>query len=308
MEENTGNRPPEMQRPPDSYNRDLNSADYRAGEATLMQRIKKLFVPIVAVFFIILKFGAKLKFLIIPVTKFLPMFLKTGLTMIASIWLYAMEWGWMFATGFVLLILVHECGHLLAAKRVGLKVGAPVFIPFMGAFIALKDAPKNAWIEAQVSIGGPILGGLGALACFLIFKLTGDPLFSALAFFGFFLNLFNLAPIGILDGGRVASALSLWLWVVGFVILVLLIIAHPNPILFLLIIMSLPSMWMKYKNRNSEFFNLTLLQRASLAVAYFGLIALLAVGMTVSHVRMSGQDSYEQDNTETTTTDTGMFE
>src|SRR5581483_6018334 len=108
---------------------------------------------------------AKFKLALLPVLKFLPVILKTGGTMFVSIWFYAMNWGWWFALGFVLLIFVHECGHLIAAKRLGLKVGAPVFIPFMGALIALKEAPKNAWVEAQVGIGGPLLGTFGAVIC-----------------------------------------------------------------------------------------------------------------------------------------------
>src|SRR5205085_10596951 len=131
------------------------------------------------------------KSLLFAIFKFLPLFLKNGGTMLLTIWVYAQSMGWRFAAGFVLLILVHECGHLLAAKRLGLKVGAPVFIPFMGAFIALKEAPRNAWIEAQVGIGGPMLGTVGAAVCELIHVATNNPLFGALAYTGFFLNLFN---------------------------------------------------------------------------------------------------------------------
>src|SRR5947207_1679942 len=143
-------------------------------------------------------FLGKFKALLIPIFKFLPLFLKTGGTMLLTIWIYAQSMGWRFAAGFVLLILVHECGHLLAAKRLGLKVGAPVFIPFMGAFIALKEAPRNAWIEAQVGIGGPLLGTAGAAACDGLYLLSGNAMFRALAYTGFFLNLFNLAPFGFL--------------------------------------------------------------------------------------------------------------
>src|SRR5882757_6177679 len=95
---------------------------------------------------------AKFKALLFPALKFLPVILKTGGTMVLSMGLYAMRWGWWFAAGFVILIFVHECGHLIAAKRVGLKVSAPMFIPFFGAIITLKEAPRNAWIEAQVGI------------------------------------------------------------------------------------------------------------------------------------------------------------
>ena len=179
-----------------------------------------------------MKFGAKFKFVLVPLFKFFPVLLKTGGTMALSIWAYAMAYGWQFAVGFVLLIFVHECGHLIAARKCGLKVGAPVFIPFMGAFIALKEAPRNAWIEAQVGIGGPMAGAIAAALCEGIYLITGNPLFRALAFFGFFLNLFNLAPIGMLDGGRIVTALSPWLWIVGLVIMVAMTILRPNVILF----------------------------------------------------------------------------
>src|SRR5665213_3172383 len=136
---------------------------------TFWQKIKKILAPVGVVFVLLFKYLAKLKFLL-PV-------LKTGGTMLLSIGAYAMFWGWQFAVGFVLLIFVHECGHLIAAKRIGLKVGAPVFIPFMGALIALKEAPRNAWIEAQVGIGGPILGSVGAAVCELIYLATDNLMF-----------------------------------------------------------------------------------------------------------------------------------
>src|SRR6476619_5594025 len=126
---------------------------------------KKALGPLGVVGILILQFFAKVKFLLLPILKFLPVALKTGGTMLLSIGLYAMAFGFWFAVGFVLLIFVRECGHLLVAKRLGLKVGAPVFIPFMGAIIALKEAPRNAWIEAQVGIGGPLLGAIGSAAC-----------------------------------------------------------------------------------------------------------------------------------------------
>ena len=125
------------------------------------QKLKKAFVPLGVLGVLLLKFKA----LLLPALKFFPLLLKTGGTMFLSIWIYAQTWGWWYALGFVLLLFVHECGHLLAARRIGLRVGAPVFIPFMGAFIALKDAPPNAWIEAQVGIGGPLLGTAGAALC-----------------------------------------------------------------------------------------------------------------------------------------------
>ena len=207
--------------------------------------------------------------------------------MLLSIGAYALAWGVWFAVGFVLLIFVHECGHLLAAKRLGLKVGAPVFIPFMGAIIALKEAPRNAWIEAQVGIGGPMLGTLGAGVCELIHLATGYPLFRGLAYTGFFLNLFNLAPVGFLDGGRIVTALSPWLWIVGFALMVALAILHPNFIVILILIASVPRLFSLFRARTDEerrFFEVTPAQRWTIALMYFGLIGLLVLGMHVSHI------------------------
>src|SRR5437588_8380552 len=139
--------------------------------------LKKALGSLAAIGVIIAKFFVKLKFLVIPLLKFLPLLLKSGGTMLLMIWVYTAMWGWRFGVGFVLLLLVHECGHLLVAKKFGLKVGAPVFIPFMGAFIALKEAPRNAWMEACVGIGGPVLGTVGALVCNLHGEAFNAPVF-----------------------------------------------------------------------------------------------------------------------------------
>jgi Zn-dependent protease len=245
-------------------------------QLTFGQRVKKFLGPIGAAFVVLLKY---LKF-VLPV-------LKTGGSMIFAIWVYAWFWGWRFAVGFVLLIFVHECGHLLAAKRIGLKVGAPVFIPFMGAFIALKEAPRNAWIEAQVGIGGPLLGTVGAAVCELIYQATGHLMFRGLAYTGFFLNLFNLAPIGFLDGGRIVTALSPWMWLAGFVIMGLMMCLHFNFIVVLILIFSLPRLFFLFRSKSAaerRYFEVTPAQRWTMAVLYFGLIALLVLGMAAAHI------------------------
>jgi len=227
----------------------------------------------------------KLKAFLLAGLKFLPVLFKTGGSMFLMIWVYAMTWGWWFAGGFVLLLLIHECGHLVAARRLGLKVGAPVFIPFMGAFIALKDSPRNAWVEAQVGIGGPLLGSVGAGLCLALEQVTGNPLFGALAYSGFFLNLFNLIPIGFLDGGRVVTALSPWLWVVGTAVTGLLLCLRFNFILLLIFIMSLPRLWSLFRKRDPElarYFEVTPAQRWIMGTLYFGLAAALALGMLIA--------------------------
>jgi Zn-dependent protease len=248
-------------------------------------RIKKTFGPVAVVGVMIAKFFAKLKFLILPLLKFLPVILKSGGTMLLTIWIYTRIWGWKFAVGFVLLLLVHECGHLLVAKKFGLKVGAPVFIPFMGAFIALKEAPRNAWMEACVGIGGPILGSLGALFCNLLGEIFDAPIFIALASFGYLLNLFNLTPVGILDGGRIVTAMSRWLWLPGFAVLLWLGWSYPNLVVWLMILLSLPRIISLFRKRTEEeerYFEVTSTQRWTMSILYFGLIIMLILGMRLA--------------------------
>ena len=123
---------------------------------------------------------------------------------------YALIWGWPFAVGLVLLIFIHEMGHFLEARREGLGPSWPVFVPFLGAYV--RHTRGNPWQTARVAIAGPALGGVAALACYLIGRADGSNLLVALAYFGFILNLFNLLPIGILDGGSIwRSTRFLWL-------------------------------------------------------------------------------------------------
>ena len=251
------------------------------------QKFKKAAGPIGVIAILGFKFFAKLKFIVFPALKFFPVILKTGGTMLLTIWVYAMAWGAWFAVGFVVLIFVHETGHLIAAKRLGLKVGAPVFIPFMGAFIALKEAPKNAWVEAQVGIGGPLLGSLGAGLCYLVYLATNVPFWAGLAYTGFFLNLFNLAPLGMLDGGRIVTALSPWLWLVGLAVVLGMAIMHPNFILILILIFSAPRLFFLFRRKTDEerrYYEVTPAQRLNMACLYFGLVAALVLGMQAAHL------------------------
>jgi Zn-dependent protease len=249
---------------------------------TLWRRLRKTLGPVAVVGVVIAKFFAKLKFFILPALKFLPILLKSGGTMLLMIWIYTALWGWKFAVGFALLLLVHECGHLIVAKKFGLKVGAPVFIPFMGAFIALKDAPRNAWMEACVGIGGPMLGTLGALACNSLGEIFDAPIFIALAWFGYFLNLFNLTPVGMLDGGRIVTALSRWLWLPGFALLLWFGWKFPNFVVWLMVFLSLPRIYSLFRRRTEEeqrYYEVTPAQRWTMSILYFGLIIALISAM-----------------------------
>jgi Zn-dependent protease len=233
-----------------------------------------------------LKFGAKLKGLLLLLPK-LKLF-TTSASMLVSIGAYALIWGWRFAVGFVLLLLVHELGHVIQLRREGVPASAPMFIPFLGALVAMKELPKNAAAEARVGLAGPVLGSLGALVPLALYGLTGEELFQALAFVGFFLNLFNLLPVLPLDGGRAMAALSPWMWFVGYGLLVGATIVFPNPIMLLILLFGGLETWRRWKQRNSpearEFHRVRPSTRVAIAAVYLGLAAALAVGMDATFV------------------------
>jgi len=236
------------------------------------------------------KFFAAFKVPLMLALKFGWPLLKTGGSMIFMIWVYAQMFGWWFAAGFVILIFVHECGHLIMAKIFGLRVGAPMFIPFMGAVILLKESPRNAWVESCVGIAGPAFGTLGACVCEGIYLATGNIMFRALAYTGFFLNLFNLAPIGQLDGGRIVTALSPWLWIAGYVIMGVYAINHLSLILILIMAMGLPRLISLFRARTAEqqrYFEIPAWQRLVMGCMYFGLIVFLLVAMDLTFIPRS---------------------
>jgi Zn-dependent protease len=242
---------------------------------------------------VLLKFGAKLKAvaLLLPKVKLF----TTSASMLVSIAAYALIWGWKFGVGFVVLLFVHEIGHVIQARREGLSASAPVFIPFLGALILLKDLDKqDAAVEARVGLAGPILGSLGALASLGLYALTGDDLFKALAFVGFFLNLFNLLPVLPLDGGRAMAALTPWMWVVGYATLVALTFAFPNPIMILVLLFGGLETWHRFKNRKSDegraYLNVTAATRWGVAAVYIALAAALAVGMDATFIERDFDD------------------
>ena len=148
--------------------------------------------------------------------------LTTGGTMLLSALVYATVFGWRYAAGVVGLIFIHEMGHYIAARQRGLEVGAPTFIPFVGAWIEMKDLPHDAETEAHVGLGGPLLGTVGAFGCYVIGQHFQQPLWLALAYVGFLLNLFNLIPVSPLDGGRITAVLSPRIWFLGVPVLVAL--------------------------------------------------------------------------------------
>jgi Zn-dependent protease len=207
--------------------------------------------------------------------------------MILCMWAYALAWGWQFAVAFVLLIFVHEMGHVYALRQFGIRSSVPVFIPFVGAFIAMKEMPPNVEVEAWTGIAGPLVGTGGATLCWSAGLYTGNPFWFAVAYTGFFLNLFNMIPVRPLDGGRTVAAISPKLWIVGFIVVLFLIIRSFNPILLLILFLAGRNVYDLWKKRNmeqQEYYEVSLKGKVQLSLCYFGLLAFLGFGMSLTQV------------------------
>jgi Zn-dependent protease len=238
--------------------------------------LRKLWAPIAAVGAFLAKFGAVLlKF------KFL-------FSIFVSAAVYVWLGGWWFGIGLIVLLFVHEMGHVLEAKRQGLPVSVPVFIPFMGAMITMKRMPHDAWREARLAIAGPIVGSLGALALYLLGVAYDSRPLKAIAFLGFLINLFNLIPVIPLDGGRISAALHPALWFIGLLALLALTIYRPNPILIIILVLAASELWRRWKLRDhpqlQEYYRVAPHRRLIIGLLYFGLAALLVLGMHATHV------------------------
>ena len=244
--------------------------------------VKKLLAPLAAVGFLLAKFKG-LALLLLKVK-----FVGTAVTMVVSVGAYALLFPVWFAVGFVALIWIHEMGHVLQLRREGIEASAPMFVPFLGAFVAMKQMPKDVLAEARVGLAGPVLGSLGALGAWGIYVVTQEPLFLGLAYVGFFLNLFNLLPMLPLDGGRAIGALSPVFWLVGVLGVVGLLFVNPNPILIFIAILGGMELWRRWRTRKSPegkaYYAVEPKNRVLVGLVYFGLIALLALGMAATFV------------------------
>jgi Zn-dependent protease len=243
---------------------------------------------------VLAKFAAKLKavLLLLPKLKIL----TTSGSMLVSVAAYSLIWGWKFALGFVLLMLVHEMGHVIQLRREGIQASAPLFIPFFGAAVWSKSLGDNALAEARVGLAGPVLGSLGAALCIPIAEATGNDFWKALAFTGFFLNLFNLLPVVPLDGGRAMAAMAPWMWFAGLVAMLVLAFAYPNPIILLIALLAAYETWRRWRSLRAggegvrSYYRVPPRYRALVALVYLGLIALLVLGMDATHIARTLSD------------------
>jgi Zn-dependent protease len=251
----------------------------------LRGRIGSMLAAIAALF---AKFFAAIKagLLLLPNIKLL----GTAATALVSVAAYSLFWGWTFAAGFVLLLFVHEMGHVIQLRREGIKASAPMFVPFLGAAVMMKSMPDDALAEARVGLAGPILGTLGAGVCLALAEATNSDLLRALAYVAFFLNLINLIPVVPFDGGRAMAAMAPAFWFVGLAALVVLFFIADNPFLLIFIIlgfMDTRRRWHARRTRSLEqaaYYRVASRDRLLVGAVYVGLLVLLALGMHEAHI------------------------
>jgi Zn-dependent protease len=250
--------------------------------------LKRLFGPLLVAGAVLLKFGAKLKFLLVAAKG--AKFLTTSASMLVSIAAYTFIWGWRFAVGFVALLFVHEMGHYIQLRREGVKPSGMLFIPFLGAVVGARSLGGSALAEARVGLAGPVLGSIGAAVVAVIGLATDSDLLKALAFTGFFLNLFNLLPVVPLDGGRAMAAMAPWMWFVGLGAMVTMVFLWPNPVLILIALFGAMEVYRRWNARrhgeegNQDYYRVKPAHRLAVGAVYVGLIVALAVGMDLTHV------------------------
>ena len=248
----------------------------------------RIFGPLIVAGALLLKFG-KVALLFLTKAKFL----ATSGSMLVSVAAYALIWGWKFAAGFVALLFIHEMGHYIQLRREGVKPSGMLFIPFLGAAVGARSLGGSALAEARVGLAGPILGSLGAAAIAIVGFAIDSDLLKALAFTGFFLNLFNLLPVTPLDGGRAMAALAPWMWFVGLGAIVALAFAFPNPIILIIALVGafdVYGRWTRLRRGGDEaraYYDVRPRDRALVGLVYLALIAVLVVGMDATHLQRS---------------------
>ena len=240
--------------------------------------------------FILAKFKSIL--LILLSFKWIALLLNTkilfvGLGFFASIWFYALFWGWKFAVVFVLLILIHELGHAALMRFYGVPASLPYFIPGLGAMINMRGRPSSQLEESYIALAGPLTGTLASLACYAYGEATGDRFWIAIAYTGFFLNLFNLFPVLPLDGGRVVGAISPRIWIFGLVAMIVAAFAFHwfNPLMLILIVLSIPQAIAAWRGQvDTAYHDLSAVQRGGVALAYFSLAGFLFAAILATQV------------------------
>lgn len=200
-----------------------------------------------------------------------------GGSFVVTIAAYATQYRLGVVAGFVGITLIHEIGHAVAIRAKGLRAGFMVFIPFIGGAVTLKDQPRTVFDDALIGLAGPFFGTMASLAVLQVYKWTSDPLYLLIAFLGFALNLINMIPIGMLDGGRISAAITKWMWVIGGGAIVYKVIDQPNPLFILIAVLAAFQVYASIVREKTDphFYEIRVGQRAAIAVLYFALVIFL---------------------------------
>ena len=204
-------------------------------------------------------------------------YLVAGGTLLLSIGAYAYKFPLSLGIGFVVVTLIHEIGHAVVIRAKGLRAGVMVFIPFIGGAVTLKDQPRSAYDDAQIGLAGPVAGTFASLVVLQVYKWTDQPIYLGIAAAGFAINLINLLPIGMLDGGRISAAVTKWMWVFGGGVLVYKVVKQPNPLMLLIVLLVAFQVYLSIVREKDDkaFYDVTISQRVFIAIAYFALVIFL---------------------------------
>lgn len=215
------------------------------------------------------------------------------LSAVVSLVAYGLLFGWQFGLGIVVLLFIHEMGHYVIIRAKGLPASWPVFIPLLGAFVAMRRMPLNVRDEAEIAIAGPFAGAMASAACFWLYQVTGIPVLLPLAYFSFLINLLNLVPVSPLDGGRIVGAISRWIWPIGLVLMALAFFYTHSILLLILLWLGFWETINRFRvmSTGNPYYHIPLLTRAYITVFYFGLAAALAIGMFAAEGMMAFQSS-----------------
>lgn len=236
---------------------------------------------------LLLFLGAKFKiFIVNPFEGFgFAQVMLTAGSMVVSYVAYVIKFDyWEIALGIVFVLFVHELGHAVVIRARGLRAGAMVFIPFVGGAVTLRRYPRSVFVDAQIGLAGPIFGTIASIAVFELYKFTENELWLWIAHMGFALNLFNLTPVRPLDGGRIAAAITKWMWAIGTIVLVVCWLRWENHLLILLIVMSIFQVYGAInREKNKRFYAITPRKRIAVAAVYFSLLAFLGWATLVTY-------------------------
>jgi Zn-dependent protease len=221
----------------------------------------------------------------------------TLITMIIALWFYTLFFGPAFAVGIVALILIHELGHFIVARWMGLPARLPIFLGPLGAVTNLRRSPGDAGKSGVIALAGPALGTVAALLCFMLAE-TASPgyfryLLLALAYFGCFLNLINLIPVGFLDGAKVADAIPKWMNVLGLLVVAAVVLFFGNPIGLIFLILGIFHTIGRFRRGNQvgDPAQAAASRRVGLGAAYIAILLVAAAGMSIANTSIVNSNS-----------------